>query len=505
MGMFDDLIPSQSQSNATSAGGMFDDLIPSSQTQQSSPSPSMGDLGMKLARPIIDAMASNPGTIGGNISNQVGLANRYAVEGLTALPNMIGNAANSAVNLALPDKYKLGMPSDTTSQLLTQAGLPQPQGPQQRIVGDVSRAIAGLGTNMGIAGSISDVAPEISASLSQNPFMQARGATGAAGAAGGARELGFGPLGQTISGLGGGYLATRTPFTTEPSSASLSSDLKSDARASYKDAKDIGATFTPEVSADVPSQIEQQWANTGKMNSRMHGDSLSVMDDLKNDAQNGSLSLEDLHTYRQLFGDVVNKNLHANGSLMPDAMKANQAIDTIDGIVDSAAEDPSMLSNGSSDAITAFQKAQGLWRQASQASDIERIMDRADTMEQPATALRTGFRTLLNSKRINNYSPDMQDLIRQAATVSMPVEILRGLGSRLIPAIAGGTGHIGGSVIAQGAASIPRNLATQAQMNRAQAILDNIAQPNQLMQSLPEVAKQLGSIQGMMPDRVYQQ
>lgn len=462
------------------------------------------DVWSGIASPV-----SQPDT---SIGNQLGLTARYGVEGAMALPNMIGNAANTAVNLASTGINKvagtnipmLGMPSQTTSDLLTQADLPQPQGPQQRMVGDMSRAVAGLGTGMGFGNAVADVAPEISSAVTQAPAMQARAAVGSAGAAGGTRELGGGPIAQTMAGLGGGYLATRTPFTPEQQEQPISQLLKSDARDAFADADTSGANFNQASSQQLPNDIESAMAKTGKMNARLHGDTISVLDDLKNDAQDGNLSLEDLHQYRQNFQEVINNNLHPNGGMKPDAMKANQAIDAIDNMIDNAKNNPSAyIKNGSPEALDSFQNGLSLWAKSARANDIERIMDRADMMEQPATALRTGFRTLAsNPKRMNMFDDESQDLIRSAADVSMPVEILRGLGSRLISAVAAGTGHIGGAVVAQAGGAIPRNLATQMQMNRAQAVLDNIARPNSLMQPMADYSGQLGASQGMLP--VYQ-
>lgn len=463
--------------------------------QQQAVTPSVPDgftLDQQASTPLLPKTWSDAGN---QAMTGVGLAGRYAIEGLSN-PFGIGDAANSAINAFLPQDKQLGMPSQTISDALTKVGFPQPQGAMQNVVGDMSRALAGTGGGIGLAESAGS---KMLAPLIQNPVMQARAAVGASGAAGTTRELGGGPVAQTLAGLAGGYAATRTPFAKPLQEQSLSSGLRSDARVEYQDAKDIGATLNSDVSKSVPQLIEQNFADTGKMNARLHGDTLGILDDLKADAEKGSLSLEDLHQYRQLFGDVINKNLHPNGAMMPDAMKANQAIDTIDSIIDAAAGDSKMLESGSPDAIKAWQKGQNLWRQSNQANDIERIMQRAETMENPATALRSGFRQLLNNpKRFNKFSPEQQTLIRNAANVSMPVEVLRGLSSRLISAIMAGTGNIGGSMLAQGAQSIPRNVATRMQMARGQNVINSIARPNNLMQPLPDVSNRLGAMQGIM-------
>src|SRR5258707_4160453 len=113
-------------------------------------SPSQNNSWAGIASPV----SQQPQTsIGDQIGKQLGLAGRYGVEGAMALPNMVGNAANSAINLGSMGINKLagtnipmlGMPSQSTSDILTKAGMPQPDTAGERVVGDMSRALASTG------------------------------------------------------------------------------------------------------------------------------------------------------------------------------------------------------------------------------------------------------------------------------------------------------------------------------------------------------------------------
>lgn len=136
--------------------------------------------------------------IGKNIARQLGLTARYAVEGITALPNMIGDA--------------LGLKSsEAVSGGLTKLGLPQPQGSQERVVGDVTRGMAGAvpfvaGGNI-VAQSARPVLSRIASFMSEAPATQVLAGGGAGAASGTAREMGAGPVGQTVAGLAGGLAA----------------------------------------------------------------------------------------------------------------------------------------------------------------------------------------------------------------------------------------------------------------------------------------------------------
>lgn len=123
---------------------------------------------------------------------QVGLTARYGIEGLTSIPNMAGDAA--------------GLDSSrTVSQWLTKLGLPQPEGAQERVVGDVTRAMAGQGGLMKTAAVVPVKA--VRDLLTSKAGSQVVSAAGASGASGATREVGGGPVAQTVAGLAGGVVA----------------------------------------------------------------------------------------------------------------------------------------------------------------------------------------------------------------------------------------------------------------------------------------------------------
>lgn len=132
------------------------------------------------------------------VGRQVGLTVRYGVEGITALPNMVGDA--------------LGLRSTrAVSQGLTNFGLPSPEGAKERVVGDVTRAMAGQGGTMalgkGLTNAAAPAAQNIGAVLSGNRGSQVLSAAGAGAGSGTARESGAGWMGQTVGGLLGGIAA----------------------------------------------------------------------------------------------------------------------------------------------------------------------------------------------------------------------------------------------------------------------------------------------------------
>lgn len=135
-------------------------------------------------------------------ARQLGLTARAGITGVAGLPLMAGDALNILINKIAGTQ--LAMPSQVTQRLLTQAGIAEPQNKLERVVQDVSSAMAGVG---GTAKLAQAVAPKAVGTglLSENIGTQVAGAVGGATAAGAGREyLDFGAGGQLgLAALGG--------------------------------------------------------------------------------------------------------------------------------------------------------------------------------------------------------------------------------------------------------------------------------------------------------------
>jgi len=161
-----------------------------------------------------------------DIPRQVGLAARYGIEGLAGLPatlaNGLGTVANGYLeiaNLASGGRvpFRFQEQNQVVSDALTQAGLPQPQNANERVVGDMSRTLAGAGGAIGAASRYAQQAPQVVSRVAErvaaNAPAQAATAVGAGGAGGSVREAGGGPTEQFVASVvggivgGGGYMA----------------------------------------------------------------------------------------------------------------------------------------------------------------------------------------------------------------------------------------------------------------------------------------------------------
>lgn len=165
------------------------------------------------------------------LGRQLGLAGRYAIEGVAALPGMVANVPAAAGNLVLgaADSASRAMGGDgvqfrfpdqnqAISDALTRAGLPTPQTPTERVVGDASRGLAGAASTATAANVVAagrrylvegaknvgqDILGRVARLLGDAPGAQFAAGGTAGSAAGATREAGGGPIAQTAAGIAG--------------------------------------------------------------------------------------------------------------------------------------------------------------------------------------------------------------------------------------------------------------------------------------------------------------
>ena len=144
----------------------------------------------------------------GDLGRQIGLTARAGITGIAGLPLMFGEGLNALLN-QIAGREVFPSPTRATQQLMTQAGLPEPQTATERVVQDVAAGMAGVGGTAAMLRPLGQMA----APLTERVGMQTAGAIGASGAAGLGREEGAGPLGQLGLAALGGTIAPGTMAT----------------------------------------------------------------------------------------------------------------------------------------------------------------------------------------------------------------------------------------------------------------------------------------------------
>jgi hypothetical protein len=140
---------------------------------------------------------------GKELSRQAGLTARYAIEGIASpfatVANLPAVASNELFGTELPEQ------NQALSDLLTRAGLPQPQNATERVVGDVSRALTGTATG-GPLSKLAGAPKYVIDAFNAKQGTQAAATIGSAGAAGLTREAGGGAGAQLAAGIAGGVV-----------------------------------------------------------------------------------------------------------------------------------------------------------------------------------------------------------------------------------------------------------------------------------------------------------
>lgn len=202
-----------------------------------------------------------------DFGRQLGLTGRAAVTGALSIPTMGADALTGLINL-LAGRQVMQPTSQALQNLMTQAGVPNPQTPQERVVQDVTSAGFGVAGPASIAKNLPTPVQEF---FTKSLGTQGAAATAGALASGAARESDVGPVGQTIGALmgsvgaggavGSAPIIARTskeivrPFTQagrEVITGNVLRNLASDAEQAIK----AGETYVPKISGYTPTTAQ---------------------------------------------------------------------------------------------------------------------------------------------------------------------------------------------------------------------------------------------------------
>lgn len=399
--------------------------------------------------------------------------------------------------------------SGTKQRLVAQ----QEENPVTSILSNIA---GGVGT--GLAGTSTKLGAKIAGSLGAGglPMRIAKGAaTGAAsGAAYGAgtsedRLEGAGQ-GAVLGGLVGGAvpavgsalssvkegsktalrgLSARTPDALDDAAKGI----KAKSSALYKQARDAGVVFKPESMQNLLDDIDKSLTSSGKLNARLHGDTLSIVDELKTAVKQNDFGLEELDQYRQLLGDVVSKNTDIKGA-NPDAMKALSAIDTIDDAINKISGKD--IIGGDDKAIGLLKEGRKEWRKFRKFESISNIIKNADG---DPNKIKSGLTRFINKpKNLRGFNQEEIKALKIAAQNSKPEKIFKALGrfgidagNVFLPVVSGGLGAISGvsapTAVLVGTGTVTRQLNKLLGRAKAEEVLKLIESGN--TQAIQQIVK----------------
>lgn len=289
---------------------------------------------------------------------------------------------------------------------------------------------------------------------------------GVGGAATKAKQLGQEAIKRVKSGIG-----ARNVEALENATATLkqkSSDL-------YDRLRKLNSDINPKAATKLVTKLDKTLIESGKLNKRLHGNTMSVVDDIRVDAKAGEISLEGLDQHRQNLSAVIKKDTDSiTGTVGPDGQKATVMMDKLDDLIDglkpsdlgvrkaaaAVSDDLKPLAaqakqfdnvddfverivNGDASGITKgkdfstsptqalearalLKEAQKDWKVYKKFQRIANLAERADGDPNRAKQIFQQF--VRKKKNLRGFTPDEVKALRVAATNTAPEKLLKSLG-----------------------------------------------------------------------------
>ena len=367
-------------------------------------------------------------TMGSELARQVGLTARAGLTGAAGLPLLAGDALNTLINKI--SGLNLQMPSQALQPLLTSAGLPQPQNPQERIAQEGAAALSGVGGTALLAKALAPKAVGTGL-LTENVGLQSAGAGREYGDVGAAGQLGLAAIGGMVAptsvSAGGQALARGgrevvRPFTEAGRETIVGNVLRQLANApenlpsrleSYKAPIGGYTPTTAQASRDV-GLISAETAiraldTTGKFAaqaSQANKARMTVLDRLAKDQDAVTFAL----AKREEVTAPLREQAFANATLVGDDLKLalnNKVNSQIDNILGSAEGKRGTVVNAMNFAKTSLQKA----------DSIPALYEIRKDLRAASQGLldKEGSAYSLANKQLNTVIRSVDDLIEQNA------------------------------------------------------------------------------------------
>lgn len=285
-----------------------------------------------------------------------------------------------------------------------------------------------------------------------------------------------------------GLKAKRVPIRT-------SQQMRAAAGTKLSSAKNSGAVFSKKFGDDFIDTANNTLKRKGKWTKAVaRNEKFDDFLDRLGELKGLELDLEDMAELDSYLGDLAYDTTDIAGNLTSEGRKFAQLQRVLRQKVDDAASNRPDFVKGNKAAIEKLKQGRAEWSRAVRMQDIERIIRKAQRTQQPAGALRTGFKNLIESDpQLRGYTFLEKSAIVRAAETGTITDTLKTLGSRLVPIGAGASAGPAGFVAGEAVSNTARGLGTASQMARARAVQSLLSQPA-ASQATPEIGSSLGTL-----------
>lgn len=238
-------------------------------------------------RPRIGAPGSGAGadqpqrSAGETLIRQAGLTARAGVQAGLAIPGMVSDAITGPINAGLDatlgegEGFRFQRVQSAADQLMTRAGLPQPENATERVVQEAATAMGAGGASAAMARGVAGLARTAGAPVAQNvanslaagPGTQIVGGGASGGAAALTKEQGGGAAAQAMAGLAGAVLPSAAAYGTGATVRGLlrggeaGRQRVADNVAAFRDAAGVNPTLGQATGSRTWQAAEQGLAN----------------------------------------------------------------------------------------------------------------------------------------------------------------------------------------------------------------------------------------------------
>lgn len=374
------------------------------------------------------------------IGRQLGLTARAGITGATALPAMMAEPIAAGVN-ALAGRQVMASPAQGIQNLMTAAGLPEPQGGLERAVQAGTSAMAGTGAQAALAQQMGGMAAPLAANLVQQVPAAAAGGMAAQPVAEAVGQVTESPLAAAIAGMAAGTIAGGLAGKTsgaltkgqQPAPVTLD-DIKTRAQRSYTKMEDQGIQIKPKSVLDTVDNIEATLVKNN-FNPKMdaHKPVAQLLDQFREMTGTERVSFTKLEQMRSAATDMKNATDPATRKF------AGQVVTELDNYLANMGSKDIIAAKGDvGTAIKSVQDARKDWRSLSRASTLEDVLNVAearalDPKASESELIRRGLINLSADKRkMSLFSEREQNAIKSVAKGPM-VDPLLSLIARFNP------------------------------------------------------------------------
>lgn len=308
---------------------------------------------------------------------QAGLTARAAITGLTSVPAMLADPLAAGVNLAAGRKV-MDLPSQGIQNLMTAAGLPQPEGGLERAVQTGASAMAGVPAQAGLAAGKEALKP-LTQNLLQQTVAAGAGGMGGQAAADVVQEATENPLAGVIAGLAAGTVAGGIAAKGATASAKREplvtlDEIKRRAQQAYSSVEQQGVAVKPKSVLDTFNDIEAKLVKEN-FNPKLdaHKPVAQVLEQVRDMVGTQRVSFTKLEQMRSALNELKNSKEAATRKY------AGQAVAELDAYVANlTGSDIITGKDNLSTAIKAVQSARKDWRNLSRATVLEDALNVAE-------------------------------------------------------------------------------------------------------------------------------